>query len=84
MDVLRSSWDDRAFTGLELQLTSLTEQINVVTEQHQAYPMVHYFHAAADQQAMATAVAVLDDALTLVAARGEFSGVVRSTCLRGR
>lgn len=65
-DMLRVAWDGQGFRALELQLLSLTEQINLITEQHKAYPMVHYFHAPADRQAMPIGVAIFDDALTLL------------------
>jgi hypothetical protein len=65
-DFVRNAWDGRGFGALELQLTSLVEQLNLITEQHQAYPMLHYCHTAEERHADATALVILDDALTLL------------------
>jgi hypothetical protein len=61
--VLRA-WNGTGFPSVELQIVSLTEQLGHVTEQHQAYPMLHYYHDSRLPQSVATAIAILDDALT--------------------
>lgn len=66
-DFVLHSWNGRGFPGLELQVMSLTEQLNRVTEQYQAYPMLHYYHAAGPAQSVPLALAVFEDALTLLA-----------------
>jgi hypothetical protein len=60
-----SAWNGRGFPAVELQLVSLTQQLNTVTEQHQAYPMLHYYHEERLPQAVSVNLAVFDDALTI-------------------
>ncbi len=43
-DLVIAAWNGRGFPAVELQLVSLTQQLNTITEQHQAYPMLHYYH----------------------------------------
>ncbi|HYD53530.1 MAG TPA: potassium channel family protein [Gemmatimonadaceae bacterium] len=63
---VRRMWDGTSFRTGELLLTSLVEQLNLSTEQHQAYPMLHYYRSQHPRQAIERAVCVLDDALTLL------------------
>lgn len=65
-EFVTNAWDGRAFGALELQLMSLVEQLNLVTEKHRAYPMLHFYHAEQEQSSVPAAVVVLDDALTLL------------------
>ena len=64
-ELLVHAWDGSGFRSVELQLVSLTQQLSAVTEQHQAYPMLHYYHASRLPQSVAVALAILDDALTM-------------------
>jgi hypothetical protein len=66
-EMVLNSWDGRCFRDIELQIVSLTEQLNTVTEQHQAYPMLHYYHEARRQQSVPVGLAIFDVALTLLA-----------------
>lgn len=59
-------WDGRCFRGTESQLASLSSQLATVTEQHLAYPILHYYHAADGEKSAAVMLAVLDDALLLM------------------
>lgn len=67
-DVLANAWDGRGFPGMHLQIQSLTTQMGVVTEQHLAYPILHYYHASTRSKSSALAVAKLDEVLTLLSA----------------
>jgi hypothetical protein len=60
------AWDGASFRLIELQLLSLVEQLGQVTTQNQAFPMLHYYHAAREKLAMAPAVAILGEALVLL------------------
>ena len=57
--------------GVTSQLSSLTQsiesQILQVTQQHLAYPVLHHFHASARTASAPCSLAVLDDALLLLA-----------------
>jgi hypothetical protein len=61
-----SIWDGKGFPGLDLQLMSMTSQLGTLTEQQLAYPVLHRYHGASPQEDSAPAVAILDDALTIL------------------
>lgn len=46
--------------------TQLAQTIGTVTQQHLAYPVLHYFHATGPASSAAVAVAVLDEAITML------------------
>ncbi|WP_226013426.1 potassium channel family protein [Halomicrobium salinisoli] len=64
--VLRSAWNGEEFEGLELPLNEFTGQLNALTANHKAYPILHYFYTDRPDRASTIGIAVLDEALTLV------------------
>lgn len=54
------------YHGLTSLLNSFITEINSITEDHLAYPALHYFHSSEVNTAVAPAVAVLDEALSLL------------------
>lgn len=65
-DFLRNAWNGEDFRTLDLPLHSLTDQLGPLTEQYLSYPVLQYYHAAQSAKSPAIAIAVLDDALTLL------------------
>lgn len=65
-DVLDKGWDGQSFQRIASHLTNLAPTLADLAQQHMAYPVLHYFHAAERSTALAPAVAVLDDTLTLL------------------
>lgn len=65
-EIIRTSWNGEAFEGLDVPLNSLTTQLNTLTSNHKAYPVVHYFHSGGAGQAPAHSITVFDEALTLL------------------
>lgn len=65
-EILRVSWDGNEFQGLDLPLNTFTTQLNTLTINHNAYPILHYFYTQEADQAPTTSIAVLDEALTLL------------------
>lgn len=65
-DFILTVWDGKGFSGLDLQLMSITSQVGTLTEQQLAYPILHRYHGASPQQDSAPAMAILDDALTIL------------------
>lgn len=59
-------WDGRGFPAVEQQVISITEQLQVVTEQHHAYPMLHYYHAANKKQSVSHNLAVFSEVLLVL------------------
>ncbi|MDS0260952.1 potassium channel family protein [Haloarcula sp. S1CR25-12] len=65
-EILVTSWDGEEFHGLELPLNTIATQINTLTSNHKAYPILHYFYAPDTERAPATAITVFDETLTLL------------------
>lgn len=65
-EVVRRAWDGERYAGLTLPLAALSSQLDVLTQQHLAYPVLHYYHASDPAAAPAAAVAVLEEALTIL------------------
>jgi hypothetical protein len=66
-EFLLHCWDGNGFPAVELQIVSLTEQLQLVTEQHHAYPMLHYYHEARKKQSVSQNLAVFSEVLLLFA-----------------
>ncbi|WP_254763221.1 potassium channel family protein [Natrinema marinum] len=64
-EIVRAGWDGEEFRGLDVPLNDLTSQLNALTENHKAYPILHYFHSGQRDRAPVASIAALDDALTL-------------------
>ena len=43
--IIGRAWTGENFDGLELFMSQLTTMLHTVTEQHLAYPVLHYFHS---------------------------------------
>jgi hypothetical protein len=67
--IVGRSWTGENFDGLELFLAQLTTLLHTVTEQHLAYPVLHYFHSEQLRTAAAVRIASLYE-LTLILAEG--------------
>jgi hypothetical protein len=65
-ELVMDTWNGKGFPGLDLQLMGLSSQISTLTEQQLAYPVLHRYHGASIQKDSAPAIAILDDALTLL------------------
>ena len=59
-------WTGKDFGAIELQLNSLSSKLTMQNEQHMAFPILHYYHAAREEKSQDVAVAILDDALSLI------------------
>ncbi|MFC7203184.1 ion channel [Haloferax namakaokahaiae] len=64
--ILEQSRDAEGFHGLELPLNSITTELNTLTSNHKAYPVLHYFHSPKAKYAPAVSVVVLDELLTIL------------------
>ncbi len=64
--IVRSAWNGEEFEGLELPLNELTGQLNAITSNHKAYPILHYFYTDRPERASTVGIAALDEALTLI------------------
>lgn len=62
-EFILNTWNGRGFPAVELQIVSLMEQLQLVTEQHHAYPMLHFYHEAQKRQSVAHNLAVFSEVL---------------------
>ncbi|SFC69067.1 Ion channel [Halobiforma haloterrestris] len=65
-DIVQAAWNGAEFRGFDLPLNTFEAQLTLLTENHKAYPVLHYFHSARADRSPAVEIAALDDALTLV------------------
>ncbi len=64
--IVERSWNGTDFDDLALPLNSLTSQLDLLADQHKAYPILHYYHSEHPKHASAMAVPVFDEALTIL------------------
>jgi hypothetical protein len=64
--IVQTAWDGETFAGLELPLNSLTTDVNKLTTNHYAYPILHYFYTERPEYATVLSIVTLDEALTLL------------------
>jgi hypothetical protein len=65
-EILETGWNGEEFRGLEVPLDTIATQLDTLTANHKAYPILHYFYTPQTAQAPATNIAVLDEMLTLL------------------
>ncbi|WP_042225169.1 potassium channel family protein [Oceanobacillus manasiensis] len=63
--IIKQGWNGTDFRDIDLFLKDHASQLSTLTQQHKAYPILHYFHSENDDQASSVAVAIFDEALTL-------------------
>lgn len=64
-EILSNSWNGKDFHDIDLLLNSFSGQLSTLTSQHNAYPILHYYHSSKRDEELAVAVATLDEALTV-------------------
>ncbi|QLG47996.1 two pore domain potassium channel family protein [Natrinema halophilum] len=64
-EFVRAGWNGEDFSGLELTLESLASELSTLAEQHESYPILHYYHSEQSERASAVAVPILDESLTI-------------------
>jgi hypothetical protein len=64
-EILRGGWDGESLASLEQPLLNLASGIEMHTQRHLAYPVLHIFHIAQPRAAVAPRIAALSAALRL-------------------
>ncbi|WP_136718371.1 potassium channel family protein [Halorientalis salina] len=64
--IVRTAWDGETFSGLELPLNSIAADVNELTTNHYAYPILHYFYTERRDYVTVLSIVALDEALTLL------------------
>lgn len=63
---VRNGWDHGGFQGLDLPINTLASELDLLAEQHKAYPILHYYHSEEEKASSAMAVAIFDEATTIL------------------
>jgi hypothetical protein len=64
--ILRWGWDGRGFSRLGNELDNLAPAVILVSQQHLAYPALHYFHSDHTSTSLPLRIAALDEALSVL------------------
>lgn len=65
VSVVRQSWNGQDYHSVDLLLKDLSSQLSMLTQQHKAYPILHYYHTEKNSESSAVALSILDEALTV-------------------
>ncbi|WP_239640392.1 ion channel [Halogeometricum pallidum] len=63
---VEAGWNGRELDGFDLPIETITTELNQLTVNHMAYPILHYFYTQRRQYSAVVSVAILDDSLTLL------------------
>ena len=63
---LKNAWNGKDFSQLDLLLSSINSQITELTQLTLAFPLVQYYHSEDVEKTITVAIAVLDEALTIL------------------
>ena len=63
---VRRGWDGDHLQQHDLPVESFASSLSTLAAQHKAYPILHYYRSEREQHAAPVAVAVFDDALTIL------------------
>ncbi|GAB2798289.1 ion channel [Halomonas shantousis] len=66
LEIIRQGADDGSFQSLCNQLQQVQSSIVGSSQQHLAYPILHYFHSEETNSALPLALARLDEALSMI------------------
>lgn len=64
--ILRGGWNGETLASLEQPLVNLASEIEMHTQRHLAYPVLHVFHTQNERTAIGPRVAALSEALRLI------------------
>ena len=78
-DVLLTAWDGASFGNLDLHLQALTTDLAALGQRQLAYPAIHYYHSHDWRTSLGPRLAVVDDAVSLLALMDQTPGVPRSS-----
>lgn len=65
-EIVCTSWNGDEFEGLDVSLNTISTELNTLTSNHKAYPILHYFYSHRASRAPAHQIPALNEALTLL------------------
>lgn len=63
--IVYAVWNGKDFNDINLLLNTFSSHLSNLTTQHNAYPILHYYHSSKKDEELTVAVAALDESLTL-------------------
>lgn len=63
---IRTGWNGEDFYQFDLVLDTLSSELSRLAAQHKIHPILHYYRSKQDQNSAAMAIAIFDEALTVV------------------
>ncbi|HEV2721408.1 MAG TPA: ion channel, partial [Thermoanaerobaculia bacterium] len=64
--IIGRSWTGETFDGLDLFMSQLTTMLHEITEQHLAYPVLHYYHSEQLRTATSVRIASLHELILIL------------------
>lgn len=65
-EIVKLAWNDKDLYQLDLILMNVSSKITKLCQQHQAYPLLHFYHSKNEEESSAVAVAILDETLSII------------------
>ncbi|AQQ55303.1 ion channel [Planococcus lenghuensis] len=64
--LVQKAWNGKDLHEIDFFLNTTSSMLGQLTAQHKAYPVLHFYHTESKEKAAPFAIAVLDDALTIL------------------
>lgn len=64
-EIVSNSWNGENFHNIDLLLNTFSSQLSTLRSQHNAYPILHYYHSSKRDDELAVSVATLDEVLSV-------------------
>lgn len=64
-EIVHNAWNGKDFHDIDFLLIAASSELGKLTAQHNAFPILHFYHSTQHQESSIIAVAVLDEALTI-------------------
>ncbi|WP_208560731.1 two pore domain potassium channel family protein [Marinilactibacillus kalidii] len=65
-EVIDNIWNGEDFHNIDLVLVDISSKISHLTQQHHAYPLLHFYHSSKPKESASVAIAILDETLTIL------------------
>lgn len=65
-DIIAKTWNGQDFHNIDLVLVDISSKISSLTQQHHAYPLLHFYHSRKAEESASVAIASLEDTLTIL------------------
>lgn len=65
-EVIDNIWNGEDFHNIDLVLVDVSSKISQLTQQHHAYPLLHFYHSSNPKESASVAIAILDETLTIL------------------